>query len=58
MLLTALCIMWDQGQRLPQDFYRLYDAWSARCSTSGIDRNERDRARFRLEAVALGMHRG
>ncbi len=26
MLLTALCIMWDQGQRLPQDFYQLYDA--------------------------------
>jgi len=59
MLLTALCIMWDQGQKLPQDFYRLYDAVTGqvlykRYSTE----NERDRARFRLEAVALGMHRG
>ena len=59
MLLTALCVMWDQGQKLPQDFYRLYDAVTGqvlykRYSTE----NERDRARFRLEAVALGMHRG
>jgi predicted NACHT family NTPase len=59
MLLTALCVMWDQGQKLPQDFYRLYDAVAGqvlykRYSTE----NERDRARFRLEAVALGMHRG
>jgi len=59
MLLTALCVMWDQGQKLPQDFYRLYDAVTGqvlykRYSTE----NERDRARFRLEAVALGMHCG
>ena len=59
MLLTALCIMWDQGQRLPQDFYQLYDALVGQVLYKRyFDPNEQYRARFRLEAVALGMHRG
>ena len=59
MLLTALCVMWDQGQKLPQDFYRLYDAVTGQVLYKRYaTENERDRARFRLEAVALGMHRG
>ncbi len=59
MLLTALCVMWDQGQKLPQDFYRLYDAVSGQVLYKRYaTENDRDRARFRLEAVALGMHLG
>ncbi|MCX7113622.1 MAG: SUMF1/EgtB/PvdO family nonheme iron enzyme, partial [Proteobacteria bacterium] len=59
MLLTALCVMYDQGQRLPQDFYKLYDAVVGQVLYKRyLTENERDRARYRLEAVALGMHRG
>ena len=59
MLLTALCVMYDQGQRLPQDFYKLYDAVVGQVLYKRyLTENERDRARFRLEAVALGMHGG
>ena len=59
MLLTALCVKYDEGRRLPQDFYALYDAvvrqvLYKRCNTE----NERDQARSRLAAIALGMHRG
>ncbi|MCX7109178.1 MAG: formylglycine-generating enzyme family protein, partial [Proteobacteria bacterium] len=59
MLLTALCVMYDQGQRLPQDFYKLYDAVVGQVLYKRyLTENERDRARYRLEAVALGMHLG
>ncbi len=59
MLLTALCVMYDQGKRLPQDFYRLYDAVVGQVLYKRyLTENERDRARYRLEAVALGMHLG
>ncbi|MCK6396244.1 SUMF1/EgtB/PvdO family nonheme iron enzyme [Zoogloea sp.] len=59
MLLTALCVKYDEGRRLPQDFYALYDAvvrqvLYKRCDTE----SERDQARNRLAAIALGMHRG
>jgi hypothetical protein len=59
VLLTALCVKYDQGQRLPQDVYRLYDAVvdlvvHKRYATE----NECDLARWRLAAVALGMHTG
>lgn len=59
MLLTALCVKYDEGRRLPQDFYALYDAvvrqvLYKRCNTE----NERDQARNRLSAIALGMHCG
>ncbi len=59
MLLTALCVMYDQGQRLPQDFYKLYDAVVGQVLYKRyLTENERDKARYRLEAVALGMHLG
>lgn len=59
MLLTALCILWDQGQKLPQDFYRLYEAVVGQVLYKRyLTENERDQARYRLEAVALGMHQG
>jgi hypothetical protein len=59
MLLTALCVKYDEGRRLPQDFYALYDAvvrqvLHKRYATE----NERSAARNRLAAIALGMHRG
>lgn len=59
MLLTALCVKYDEGRRLPQDSHELYDAvvrqvLYKRCNTE----IEREQARNRLGAVALGMHRG
>jgi formylglycine-generating enzyme required for sulfatase activity len=59
MLLTALCVIYDQGQRLPQGLYKLYDAVVGQVLYKRyLTENERDRARYRLEAVALGMHCG
>ncbi len=59
MLLTALCIKYDEGQRLPQDFYRLYDSVVSQVLHKRYPtEKERDRARLRLSAVALGMHQG
>ncbi len=59
MLLTALCIKYDEGQRLPQDFYRLYDSVVNQVLYKRyLTENERDQARLRLSAVALGMHQG
>ena len=59
MLLTALCVKYDEGQRLPQDFYRLYDSVVSQVLYKRYATEvERDRARLRLAAVALGMHRG
>lgn len=59
MLLTALCILWDQGQKLPQDFYRLHEAVVGQVLYKRyLTENERDQARYRLEAVASGMHKG
>lgn len=59
MLLTALCVLWDQGQKLPEDFYQLYEALVGQVLYKRYPAtNERERARIRLEAVALGMHRG
>lgn len=59
MLLTALCVMYDQGQRLPQDFSRLYEAVVNQVLYKRYyTENDRDAARRRLAAVALGMHQG
>jgi formylglycine-generating enzyme required for sulfatase activity len=59
MLLTALCVKYDEGQRLPKDFYRLYDSVVGQVLHKRyLTENERDRARIRLAAVALGMHVG
>jgi len=59
MLLTALCVKYDQGRRLPQDFYHLYDSVVQQILYKRYDTEpDRERARIRLAAVALGMHRG
>jgi len=59
MLLTALCVRYDEGQRLPRDFYRLYDAVVSQVLYKRYDtETERDLVRTRLAAVALAMHRG
>jgi hypothetical protein len=59
MLLTALCVRFDEGQRLPKDFYRLCDGVVSQVLYKRyFTENERDRARVRLAAVVLGMHRG
>ena len=61
LLLASLCIIYDEGQRLPQDKYELYDRLvdtvlhnryppSAKVQVSTI--------RGRLGAVALGLHTG
>ena len=59
MLLTALCVKYDEGQRLPTDFYRLYEAVVGQVLHKRyLTENERDRTRLRLAAVALAMHAG
>jgi hypothetical protein len=59
MLLTALCVKYDEGQRLPQDIYKLYDAVVRQVLHKRYDtETERDGAYRRLAAVALGMHTG
>jgi formylglycine-generating enzyme required for sulfatase activity len=59
MLLTALCVKYDEGQRLPGDLYRLYDIVVDQVLYKRyITKQERDLARLRLAAVALAMHRG
>lgn len=59
VLLTALCVKYDEGRRLPQDFYALYDAVVRQVLYKRFaTENERDQARNRLAAIALRMHRG
>ncbi|MEM7253486.1 MAG: hypothetical protein AAF493_18890, partial [Pseudomonadota bacterium] len=60
LLLTAICVKYKEGKRLPQDIYALYDAVVNQVLFArfrGSDK-ERSRVRWRLEAVALGMHYG
>ena len=60
MLLTALCVLYDNGGRLPEDRYELYKS-----IVNGVlhsrypgDAREREPVLRRLEAIALGMHTG
>jgi formylglycine-generating enzyme required for sulfatase activity len=60
MMLTALCVLWDSGGRLPEDRYELY-----RRIVSNVlfhrfrdEVRQREPARARLEAIAHGMHVG
>lgn len=60
MLLTAVCVLYDNGGRLPDDRYELY-----RSIVAGVLHNrypgeaaQRDPVERRLEAIALGMHQG
>lgn len=59
MLLTALCVKYDEDRRLPQDFYGLYDAVVRQVLYKRFNtKSKREKARKRLAAIALGMHRG
>lgn len=59
MLLTALCVRFGEGQRLPKDFFRLYDSVVEQVLYKRyLTEVERERARSRLSAIALGMHKG
>lgn len=59
MLLTALCVKFDEGQRLPSDFYHLFKAVIQQVLHMRYQNTEpRERAYARLAAVALAMHRG
>ena len=60
MLLTALCVRYGEGRRLPQDRHDLYDKIVNNVLFNryrGED-HERDAVRGRLAAIALGMHTG
>ncbi len=60
MLLTAVCIVYHQGGRLPQDRYDLYDRIVDNVLFNRFpeDRGTVDRVRNRLAVVAYGMHTG
>ncbi len=59
MLLTALCVKYDEGQRLPGDLYRLYEAVVSQVLYKRYQtEQDRDLARLRLGAIALRMHTG
>ena len=59
MLLTALCVKYDEDLRLPGDLFRLYSAVTDQVLYKRFNTEpERDLARLRLAAVALAMHEG
>ena len=60
MLLTALCVLYDSGGRLPEDRYDLYKSIVSNVLHNRYpgDASERDPVERRLEAIALGMHTG
>lgn len=59
LLLTALCIVFRDGHRLPDDTFDLYDRLvDALLYNSLSDRSRVPRVRGRLAAVAHGMHTG
>jgi formylglycine-generating enzyme required for sulfatase activity len=59
LLLTAMCIVYGEGKRLPQDKYELYDRIVDTVLHNRIaDPAEVARVRDRLSVVAYGMHTG
>jgi hypothetical protein len=60
MMLTALCVLWDSGGRLPEDRYELYRRIVGNVLFHRFhdEVREREPARARLEAIAHGMHVG
>lgn len=60
MLLTAICILYDSGGRLPEDRYELYKRIIGNVLHSRYpgEAKEREPIKARLEAVAFGMHTG
>jgi formylglycine-generating enzyme required for sulfatase activity len=60
MLLTALCVVYGTGRRLPEDRYHLYQRVVDNVLYHRYpgDAREREPVKARLEAIALGMHIG
>lgn len=59
LLLTAICIVYGQGRRLPQDRHELYDEIVTTVLHSRIeDKSRQALVRDRLAVVAHGMHTG
>ena len=60
MLLTAMCVLYDKGGRLPEDRYELYKSIVDNVLHSRYpgDAREREPVLRRLEAIAYGMHTG
>jgi hypothetical protein len=59
LLLTAMCIIYDEGKRLPHDKYTLYDRIvDTVLHKRYVGREGIDPIRGRLAVVALGMHTG
>ncbi len=59
MLLTALCVKYDEGRRLPRDIHILYHSVINQVLHGRYhDTTEQQAVRRRLAAVALGMHTG
>ncbi|NJD06497.1 MAG: NACHT domain-containing protein, partial [Methylococcaceae bacterium] len=59
MLLTALCVKYDEGRRLPRDFHLLYHSVIGQVLHGRYpETTDQQAVRRRLAAVALGMHTG
>ena len=59
MLLTALCVKYDEGRRLPRDIHILYHSVINQVLHGRYhDTTDQQAVRLRLAAVALGMHTG
>jgi formylglycine-generating enzyme required for sulfatase activity len=60
MMLTALCVLWETGGRLPEDRYELYRRIVGNVLFHRFrdEVRQREPARARLEAIAHGMHVG
>lgn len=60
MLLTAICVLYDNGGRLPDDRHELYRSIVANVLHNRYpgETAQRDSVERRLEAIALGMHEG
>jgi hypothetical protein len=58
MLLTAICVVYHEGKRLPQDRHDLYDRIvdNVLCNRFRHDEAARKLIRYRLGFVAHGMH--
>lgn len=59
LLLTAMCIVFDEGKRLPQDKHELYERVVATVLFSRYpDPADIDRVKRELGVIAYGMHTG
>jgi len=60
MMLTALCVLWDSGGRLPEDRYDLYRRIVGNVLFHRFrdEVRQQEPARARLEVIAHGMHVG